>query len=128
MASSNPPSHTSDNLQTAADQVLLQVYAPAAVVLNSEADILYISGRTGKYLEPAAGKANMNFHAMVRDGLRAPLTQALKQAATQVEPVQLHNLEVAAAGGIQLVDVTVQTFRNPKALKHTHGGLPGHCP
>jgi two-component system CheB/CheR fusion protein len=117
MASSNPPSHTSDNLQTAADQVLLQVYAPAAVVLNSEADILYISGRTGKYLEPAAGKANMNFHAMVRDGLRAPLTQALKQAATQVEPVQLHNLEVAAAGGIQLVDVTVQTFRNPKALK-----------
>ena len=30
-------------------------------------DIVYISGRTGKYLEPAAGKANWNFHAMVRD-------------------------------------------------------------
>jgi two-component system CheB/CheR fusion protein len=33
-------------------------------------DILYISGRTGKYLEPAAGKANWNIHAMARTGLR----------------------------------------------------------
>ncbi|MGM0451107.1 MAG: chemotaxis protein CheB [Pseudomonadota bacterium] len=115
--SSSLPSPASDNLQTAADQVLLQVYAPAAVVLNSDADIVYISGRTGKYLEPAAGKANLNFHAMVRNGLRGPLSQALKQAEKQVEPVQLRNLEVAETGGTQLVDVTVQTFRRPEALK-----------
>ncbi|MYL27196.1 MULTISPECIES: chemotaxis protein CheB [Halomonadaceae] len=117
VASSSLSSPVSDNLQTAADQVLLQVYAPSAVVLNSDADIVYISGRTGKYLEPAAGKANLNFHAMVRDGLRTPLSQALKQATQQVEPVQLHNLEVSEAGGTQLVDVTVQTFRRPEALK-----------
>ncbi|MFO7788842.1 MAG: chemotaxis protein CheB [Halospina sp.] len=117
VASSSLPNPAGDNLQTAADQVLLQVYAPAAVVLNSDADIVYISGRTGKYLEPAAGKANLNFHAMVRDGLRGPLSQALKQAANQVEPVQLHNLEVSEAGSTQLVDVTVQTFRKPEALK-----------
>jgi hypothetical protein len=32
---------------------------PAAVLVNDKGDILYISGRTGKYLEPAAGKANL---------------------------------------------------------------------
>ncbi|NPU91248.1 MAG: chemotaxis protein CheB [Gammaproteobacteria bacterium] len=105
------------NLQAAADQVLLQVYAPAAVVLNGEGDIVYISGRTGKYLEPAAGKANWNFHAMAREGLRAPLFHALKQVATQQEPLQLHGLQVPNAGGVQMVDVTVQLFREPTALQ-----------
>jgi two-component system CheB/CheR fusion protein len=113
----NEPAHTADNLQTAADQVLLQLYAPAAVMLNGTGDIVYISGRTGKYLEPAAGKANWNFHAMVRDGLRAPLADALKNAAAQREPVQLHGLQVQTLGGMQSVDVMVQALHEPSALQ-----------
>lgn len=113
----SPTLNASDNLQAAADQVLLQVFAPAAVVLNSDGDIVYISGRTGKYLEPAAGKANWNIHAMARDGLRLPLFQALQQAALQADPVQLHGLEVAIPGGTQRVDVVVQALHEPGALR-----------
>jgi two-component system CheB/CheR fusion protein len=105
-----------NNLQAAADHVLLQVYSPAAVVINGSGDIVYISGRTGNYLEPAAGKANWNFHAMIREGLRAPIAEALKRAAAQREPVQLHALEVQLPGGEQIVDVTVQALREPAAL------------
>jgi two-component system CheB/CheR fusion protein len=110
---------TTDNLQAAADQVLLQVYTPAAVVLNTSGDIVYISGHTGKYLEPAAGKANWNFHAMARDGLRAPIADALKQAALQFEPLQLRGLQVQlpGAGGSQTVDVTVQALHESEALQ-----------
>jgi two-component system CheB/CheR fusion protein len=113
----NTPAHLTDTLQAAADQILLQVYAPAAVVVNSDGDIVYISGHTGKYLEPAAGKANWNFHAMARDGLRAPIADALKRVASQSEPVQLHGLQVQSTGGVQLIDVTVQALREPAALK-----------
>ncbi len=113
----SPPS-TPDNLQAAADSVLLQVYSPAAVVVNSDGDIVYISGHTGKYLEPAAGKANWNFHAMVREGLRAPLGAALKQAASQPEPLQLRGLQtLVPGGGVQIVDVTVQALNEPAALQ-----------
>jgi two-component system CheB/CheR fusion protein len=80
------PARPTDALQAAAEQVLLQVYAPAAVVLNGDGDIVYISGHTGKYLEPAAGKANWNIFAMAREGLRAPLAGALKKAATKNAP------------------------------------------
>ncbi len=45
------------NLQSLADQLLLQHFSPPAVLVNDKRDILYINGRTGKYLEPAAGKA-----------------------------------------------------------------------
>jgi two-component system, chemotaxis family, CheB/CheR fusion protein len=106
-----------DSLQTAADHVLLQVYAPAAVVVNDAGDIVYISGRTGKYLEPAAGKANWNFHAMVRDGLRAPIVNAMKRAASHNEPVQLHNLQVQGLTSAHFVDVTVQALHEPAALQ-----------
>lgn len=109
-----PPTEASDNLQTAADNVLLQVFAPAAIVLNREGDIVYISGRTGKYLEPAAGKANWNIHAMAREGLRAPLFNALKQAATQAGPVQLHGIGVE---GSLAVDIVVQALQDPPALR-----------
>lgn len=116
-ANVNVDKQAASNLQNAADNVLLQVYAPAAVVLNGEGDIVYISGRTGKYLEPAAGKANWNFHAMAREGLRTPLFHALKQAAQQREPVQLPGLEVQGPGGVQVVDVTVQALHEPAALQ-----------
>ena len=111
------PPPVNNQLQAAADQALLQVYAPAAVVLNGDADIVYISGRTGKYLEPAAGKANWNIHAMARDGLRKPLFDALKQAAGQDEPVHLHGLYVTTDAGTQFVDITIQTFHNPGPLQ-----------
>ncbi|MCK7550678.1 chemotaxis protein CheB [Marinobacter goseongensis] len=111
-----PPQEATNNLQSAADQVLLQVYAPAAVVLNADADIVYISGRTGKYLEPAAGKANWNIHAMAREGLRGPLYTALKQAVAQPEPVELSGVLVKTGSGLQAVDVTIQSFREPEAM------------
>ncbi|MDZ7751780.1 MAG: chemotaxis protein CheB [Gammaproteobacteria bacterium] len=114
----SPPSHPPDSLQAAADEVLLQVYAPAAVVLNRDADIVYISGRTGKYLEPAAGKANWNFYSMVRDSLRVPLTDALKRVSARIEPLHLHGLRVELPGDTQQsVDVTVHAFREPAALR-----------
>ena len=117
MPSATPETNPVDSLQAAADRVLLQVYAPAAVVVNSAGDIVYISGRTGKYLEPAAGKANWNFHAMVREGLRAPLATALKLAATQGEAVQLSHLRTQLSDAAQIVDVTVQSIREPAAMK-----------
>jgi two-component system CheB/CheR fusion protein len=106
-----------DSLQAAADHVLLQVHAPPAVVVNAAGDIVYISGRTGKYLEPAAGKANWNFHAMVRDNLREPVASALQQALTTDAEVQVRGLQLAAAGGAQSVDVTVQPLHEPVALR-----------
>ncbi len=114
---SAPDAPAMDNLQAAADRVLLQVYAPAAVVVNTSGDIIYISGRTGKYLEPAAGKANWNFHAMVREGLRSPLADALKLAATQTEAVHLPKLRTLLTGDALIVDVTVQALREPGALQ-----------
>jgi two-component system, chemotaxis family, CheB/CheR fusion protein len=108
-----------DNIQTLADQILLQRFAPASVLINMEGDILYITGRTGKYLEPAAGKANWNIYAMAREGLQNELPGAIRKAKQNYEPVKLHNIKVGTNGGTQIVDVTFQLIEKPEAIKGT---------
>ena len=105
------------NLQTLADHLLLQHFSPAAVLVNNKGDILYISGRTGKYLEPAAGKANWNIFAMAREGLRFDLGSAFQKALRQKEAVTVKNLPIGTEGSPKSVDITVQTIAEPEALR-----------
>ncbi|EGW21795.1 chemotaxis protein CheB [Methylobacter tundripaludum] len=104
------------NLQKSIDQLLLQNYTPAAVVVNANGDILYINGRTGKYLEPPAGKINWNIHAMARDGLRHEIAGALKKAQHQSEAIYLPGLTIATDSGTQTINLTVQALTKPEAL------------
>ncbi len=109
------PTPSPVNLQTLADQVLLQTFSPPAVMVNPAGDILYISGRTGKYLEPAAGKANWNIHVMARPGIRTQLALAMRQASQADGPVELKDLPREGDTRHSLY-VTVQAIREPKAL------------
>jgi len=105
------------SLQTLADQLVLHHYAPPAVLTNDKGDIFYVSGRTGKYLEPAAGKANWNIFVMARESLRYELSSAFQKALRQRESVTLHGLKVGTNGGAQCVDITVQQLDEPGALQ-----------
>ena len=105
------------NLQAEAEHLLLSRYAPAAVLTNANGDIVFISGRTGKYLEPAAGKANLNLFAMAREGLRYELTDAFRKALRQKDAVTHRNLKVGTNGGTQRVDLTVQAITEPETLR-----------
>jgi chemotaxis methyl-accepting protein methylase len=111
------------NLQGMADQLLLQRFSPPAVLVNHEGDILYVSGHTGKYLEPAAGKANWNIFAMAREGLRYELANAFQKVLRHKEaadhPLTLRNIVVGTNGGTQTVDVTLQALNAPEALHGT---------
>jgi PAS domain S-box-containing protein len=105
------------DLQTLADQLLLQRYAPAAVLVNSTGDILHISGKTGRYLEPATGKANWNILAMAREGLSAAMSEAFYDAQRQQAGVTLTATQAGEDGETRSVDITVQPLTEPAALR-----------
>jgi two-component system, chemotaxis family, CheB/CheR fusion protein len=106
-----------DTLQSIADQLLLQKFSPPAVMVTGQGDILYISGRTGKYLEPASGKANWNLFAMAREGLRQNLAGAFQKATKTREPVVVKGNKIGTNGGTQLVDATIQAIEEPAQLR-----------
>ncbi len=105
------------SVQCLADQLVLQRYAPPAVLVNDQGDIYYISGRTGKFLEPAAGKANWNLFAMARNGLRCELAHAFQKALRQKEQVVLHGLQVSHHEGNVSVDVTIERIEEAGPLR-----------
>jgi two-component system, chemotaxis family, CheB/CheR fusion protein len=104
------------SLQMQADHFLLRHYAPPAVLVTAQGDIVYVSGKTGKYLEPAVGRANFNVFAMARDGLRHGLSEALRKALHQKTVVTLRGMHVGTNGGTQSVDVSVHPLAPPHGL------------
>ncbi len=105
------------NLQSLADQLLLQHFSPPAVLVNDKGDILYINGRTGRYLEPAAGKANWNIFAMARQGISFDLGSAFQKSVRNKETITIKNIKYGDAGIVQTIDLTVQPIEEPEALR-----------
>jgi two-component system CheB/CheR fusion protein len=96
------------NMQQLAEKTLLDRYAPPSVLINIKGEILYIHGRTGKYLEPAPGEARWNIYEMVREGMKLELPTAVRKAGAQNKEVTRKELQVKINGAIQTVHLTVK--------------------
>jgi two-component system, chemotaxis family, CheB/CheR fusion protein len=100
-------------LQREADRLLLTRYAPAAVVVNEQYDILQIRGRASRYLELPCGKATLNLMKMVKSGLLFELQKALEEARANASPVRKDNLQFETSGGFGSLTVEVIPFHAP---------------
>ncbi len=111
--------HGSVSPREVAERTLLAHYAQAAVLVNGRGEVVYIHGRTGKFLEPAAGDAGMNILSMAREGLRPGLASALRKAVTQQEPVSITGLRVRTNGDSILVSLSLRRADNPAGSPRT---------
>ena len=87
--------------------MLLERFVPPSVLVNETGDILYIQGRTGRYLEPASGEAAMNVFTMAKEGLRLELGSLIRKALLQRREIAREGLRVQVNGGYQPVRVVV---------------------
>ena len=107
------------NLREHVEAILLRRFAPAAVLVNSKGDILFVSGRTGQYLELPAGKTNWNLLAMAREGMRHEMASALHTAVHSKKTATLANVGAVSDGGTRCVHVTFEPIDEPAALRGT---------
>jgi two-component system, chemotaxis family, CheB/CheR fusion protein len=109
--------HPAINLQALTNSLLLQRCSPAAVLTTAAGDIVYVNGKTGSFLEPAAGKANLNLLAMARPGLREVLDVAFAKVVRRKTVASLKEVRISAPGGDLLADVTVEWLAQPATLR-----------
>jgi two-component system, chemotaxis family, CheB/CheR fusion protein len=96
-------------LRELTEQALLQQVVAAAVLVHSQGDILYLHGRSGMFLEPAAGEAGVNnILKMAREGLRQELAVLLRKAVETQETVQALGLRVKTNGHFTAVNLTIR--------------------
>ncbi len=99
------------------ERVLLEAYAPTSVLINSEFEVLYIHGRTGRYLEPATGEASLNLLRMAREGLRMELTAGVRKALSRQTPVRYEGLQLKSNGDTSVVNLIVKPVTKPEAAR-----------
>ena len=102
-------------LRELTESALLQQIAPAAALVNSNGDILYLHGRTGLYLEPAPGESGINnILKMAREGLRDELNLTLRKAIVCSDIVVRRGLRVKTNGDFTAVDLKIVPVTTPQ--------------
>lgn len=99
------------DLRGLTEQALLDHYEPVAVLIGGRGEIIYIRGRTGQYLEPSSGDAEMNILGMAREGLARVLPAALHRAIVTKAPITVPRVRVRTNGDFTRVDLTVRPVR-----------------
>jgi two-component system CheB/CheR fusion protein len=111
------PLHANPNYAGLVDQLVLMRYAPAAVLVTDQGELLYSTGKTGKYLEPPSGKPSLNLFAMAREGVNQSLSEAFYRAVRGKTEVALKTLKITDHGHSQHVDVRVHPLDEPTELR-----------
>ncbi len=95
------------SLRETTEQVLLERFTPVGLLVTGHGEILYLHGRSGRYLEAASGEPSMNILKMAREGLKRDLTTALHSVVKHNKPVTRHSLRVKTNGDFSTVNLTV---------------------
>ena len=90
---------------------LVQHYAPASIVVNSQMEIVQFRGRTGAYLEPAEGQPTFSLSKMAREGLLVDLRRAIDRAKKENEPVHTEGIQIKSNGGTKEMNFDVIPVR-----------------
>jgi two-component system CheB/CheR fusion protein len=85
-----PPRQTA--LADLCRRLVMETYAPAAVLINRKHECLYSLGPTDRYLRVAPGHPTHDLLAMARPSMRARLRSAIQQASRE-------NARIVVAGG-----------------------------
>ena len=109
-AAKRPPSEPPNIerlLQAEVSRVINDRFAPPAVVVDSDLQIVQFRGQTGAFLEPAPGQASLSLMKMAKEGLLYGLRSALSAARKSRGSVRRANLQVRSGQRWTRVDIEV---------------------
>ncbi|MBC8873605.1 MAG: PAS domain S-box protein [Planctomycetes bacterium] len=102
------------SLTILAQQLMLQRFAPACVLINRKAEVLYLNGPIDQYLQLPTGEPNLELTATAREGLRTKLRSAVHQAVRDNRPVNVTSVRVKRAGRYFPIRLTVEPLEHSR--------------
>ena len=98
------------------ENVLVERYTPACVIVNPENSIVYFHGRTAKFLEHPKGRPSLDIIKMARGELRAALASALGKAARQKKTIVSEKVTFKSNGGLEAVKIEINPLLQPESM------------
>lgn len=94
-----------------ANEWLLSRYAPAAVIINRNNDIVSFHGPIERYLDMPKGPATLNILALPKQGILARLRSTIQQAIERQDGVHTTGATIHRDGVERPVDIRVEPLR-----------------
>ena len=89
------------------DRLLMSRFVPASIVVNQDMEIVHLRGKTGPYLEPAAGRPTFSLSKMAREGMLVDLRTAIARAKKERTTVRKEGVQVQSDGRVREVNLEV---------------------
>ena len=105
------------NITQLGEKVILQSYSPNCVIISETGEIIYIHGKTGKYLELTHGEAKMNIFEMVREGLKQELSTTIRKVLSSKKQLTAEGIKIKPNGSTLFVNLTVKPIKEPAEMK-----------
>lgn len=104
---------TKNDLREFAELTLLEKYSPLCIVVDNEGEIKYIHGKTGKVLENTTGEPTNNIISLAKDGLKIPLSNAIRRSFIDKGEVVYDNIKIKGDSCNELVSIVVSPVAYP---------------
>jgi PAS domain S-box-containing protein len=105
------PRAAAGQLAGLAQQLLVERYAPACVVIDRKYEIVYFSGPTHDYLIQPTGPPTQDLLAKARGGLRTKLRGAIHRVIEEDRPITVSGVRVQRGKAVQAVTFTVEPLK-----------------
>ncbi len=102
------PLEEKKSMKKLVEHELLEHLKVSGILINEMGDILYIHGRSGKYLEPGPGEFDRNIKKMIKKELKRSLSMALHKSIKSKSPVIVKGMGVRINGEDVVVDLTLR--------------------
>ncbi|MDR3501260.1 MAG: CheR family methyltransferase [Legionella sp.] len=96
------------NLSNLIKNILLKYYTPACVVIDEKGVIIYVYGKTSKFLEFPSGEVRLSFLDMIRPELRSTLHSAIHKAFEQQKEIILDNLQIKENDVLKYINIKIR--------------------
>jgi len=113
------PVSNKEDLGTQVKKLLLERFAPTALLINEKGTILYVQGKTGKFLETATGPPSQNLLDLAREGIRLELSSAIRKAVSTSEKVSCKQMRIRSQedeNKALIVNCYVYPLKEPEKL------------
>ncbi|MEO6669304.1 MAG: CheR family methyltransferase [Ferruginibacter sp.] len=100
------------DFQKSADEIMLNKYTPAGVVVNEAMDIVYFRGNSNLYLEQAPGKPSHNLLKMARVGLAFELRNLLHKVKKEKSSVTKDNIHFQSGNNQYYISIEAVPLPN----------------
>lgn len=97
------------------EQVLLEEYVPAAVVINRNYDVLYFHGPTARYLQQPPGVPTQDLNALAAPGLRCRVRAVVHKVLSEGQRATLGGGRTRRDGRLVSVRVTARPLLPSRA-------------